>query len=96
MLEKGRIALAGEVADQYERFVAQAARVVEVEVTTAVPVAPDVERLIMERVRRSTGGEPRLTKRVDPDNPRAGSCCASTTSWSTAACARASSSSTTH
>ncbi len=67
MLEKGRITLAGEVADQYERFVAQAARVVEVEVTTAVPVAPDVERLIVERVRRSTGGEPRLTKRVDPD-----------------------------
>ena len=66
MLEKGRITLAGEVADQYERFVAQAARVVEVEVTTAVPVAPDVERLIVERVRRSTGGEPRLTKRVDP------------------------------
>ncbi len=67
MLEKGRITLAGEVADQYERFVAQAARVVEVEVTTAVPVAPEVERLIVERVRRSTGGEPRLTKRVDPD-----------------------------
>jgi F-type H+-transporting ATPase subunit delta len=66
MLEKGRITVAGEVADQYERFVAQAARVVEVEVTTAVPVAADVERLIVERVRRSTGGGPRLTKRVDP------------------------------
>ena len=39
---------------------------IEVEVTTAVPVAPDVERLIVERVRRSTGGEPRLTKRIDP------------------------------
>jgi F-type H+-transporting ATPase subunit delta len=66
LLEKGRITLVGEVAAQYERFVAQAAKVVEVEVTTAVPVAPEVERLIMERVRRSTGGEPRLTKRVDP------------------------------
>ena len=66
LLEKGRIALCGEVADQYERFVDQAARVIEVEVTAAVPVEPDVERLIVERVRRSTGGEPRLTKRVDP------------------------------
>jgi F-type H+-transporting ATPase subunit delta len=65
LLEKGRITLVGEVAAQYERFVAQAAKVVEVEVTTAVPVGPDVERLIVERVRRSTGGEPRLTKRVD-------------------------------
>jgi F-type H+-transporting ATPase subunit delta len=66
LLEKRRIALVGEVADQYERFVARAAKVIEVEVTTAVPVAPEVERLIVERVRRSTGGEPRLTKRVDP------------------------------
>ena len=66
MLEKGRFALIGEVANQYERFVARAARVVEVEVTTAVPVAPEVESLIVERVRRSTGGEPKLTKRVDP------------------------------
>jgi F-type H+-transporting ATPase subunit delta len=67
LLQKGRIALVGAVADQYERFVAQAARVVEVEVTTAVPVAPEIERLIAARVRRSTGGEPRLTKRIDPD-----------------------------
>ena len=66
LLEKGRITLCGAVADQYERFVDQAAKVVEVEVTTAVPVAADVERLIVERVRRSSGGEPRLTKRVDP------------------------------
>jgi F-type H+-transporting ATPase subunit delta len=66
LLEKGRIVLVGEVAEQYERFVAQAAKVVEVEVTTAVPVAPEVEHLIVERVRRTTGGEPKLTKRVDP------------------------------
>ena len=67
LLEKGRIALAGEVADEYERLVAKAARVVDIEVTTAVPVAAEVERQIVERVRASTGGEPRLTKRVDPD-----------------------------
>ena len=66
LLEKGRIALVGEVADQYERFVAHAAKVIEVEVTTAMPVGPEVESLIVERVRRSTGGEPKLTKRVDP------------------------------
>jgi F-type H+-transporting ATPase subunit delta len=67
LLEKGRIALAGEVADEYERLVASAARVVDIEVTTAVPVAAEVERQIVERVRHATGGEPRLTKRVDPD-----------------------------
>ncbi len=66
MLEKGRFTLVGKVADEYERYVARAARVIEVEVTTAVPVAPEVESLIVERVRRTTGGEPRLTKRVDP------------------------------
>jgi F-type H+-transporting ATPase subunit delta len=67
LLKKGRFALVGEVADQYERFVARAAKVVEVEVTTAKPVGAEVESLIVERVRRSTGGEPRLTKRVDPE-----------------------------
>ena len=67
LLDKGRIALVHEVAEQYARFVAQAARVIEVEVTTAVPVGTEVENLIMESVRRATGGEPRLTKKVDPD-----------------------------
>ncbi len=67
LLEKGRIAFAGEVADEYERLVAAAARVVDIEVTTAMPVAAEVERQIVARVRRATGGEPRLTKRVDPD-----------------------------
>jgi len=67
MLDKGRLALIGEVADQYERFVAAASNVVEIEVTTAVPVGAEVEDLIVDRVRRSTGGEPRLTKRVDPE-----------------------------
>ena len=95
LLDKGRISLAGDVADEYERFVSQAAKVVEVEVTTAVPVGPDVERLIVERVRRSTGGEPRLDQTGRSRRSWAGSCCASTTSWSTAACGRASSSSTT-
>jgi ATP synthase F1 delta subunit len=47
LLEKGRIALAGEVADEYERLVASAARVVDIEVTTAVPVAAEVERQIV-------------------------------------------------
>jgi len=67
LLEKGRIAFVGEVADEYERLVAAAARVVDIEVTTAMPVAAEVERQIVARVRRATGGEPRLTKRVDPD-----------------------------
>jgi len=67
MLGKGRLTLVADVADQYERFVAQAEHVVEVQVTTAVPVDDGVERLISDRVRRSTGGEPRLTMRVDPD-----------------------------
>jgi F-type H+-transporting ATPase subunit delta len=67
MLDKGRLTLVADVADQYDRYVAQAEHVVEVQVTTAVPVAADVEHLIADRVRRSTGGEPRLTMRVDPD-----------------------------
>jgi F-type H+-transporting ATPase subunit delta len=67
MLAKRRLALVADAADQYDRFVAEAAHEIEVQVTTAVPVDPGVERLIVDRVRRSTGGEPRLTMRVDPD-----------------------------
>jgi len=67
MLDKGRIALAGSVAAEFDRLADEAERVVEVQVTTAVPVGDDVERLIADRVRRSTGGEPRLTMRIDPD-----------------------------
>ncbi len=67
MLAKRRLTLVADVADQYDRYVAQAEHVVEVQVTTALPVDPDIERLVADRVRRSTGGEPRLTMRVDPD-----------------------------
>ena len=65
LLEKGRIALCGEVADQYERFVDQAARVIEVEVTTAVPVEPDVERLIVELPHRRPRRTPAPQRSAD-------------------------------
>jgi F-type H+-transporting ATPase subunit delta len=67
MLVKRRLALVAEVADQYDRFVAEAEHVVAVQVTTAVPVGADVEHLIADGVRHSTGGEPRLNMLVDPD-----------------------------
>ena len=66
LLEKGRIVLVGEVADEYDDLAAQAAKVVDVEVTTAVPVDADVDDEIRARVQSATGLEARISKRVDP------------------------------
>jgi F-type H+-transporting ATPase subunit delta len=66
LLEKGRIAVTGEVAAQYERLVAEEARTVDVELITAVPVKADLEQRVVDCVRRSTGLEARLSKAIDP------------------------------
>ena len=66
LLEKGRITLVGEVADEFDGLAAAAAKVVDVEVTTAVPVEADVDDQIRIRVQRSTGLDARITKRIDP------------------------------
>jgi F-type H+-transporting ATPase subunit delta len=64
LLEKGRIGLVREVVDIFDDLADEAARVVEVEVTTAVPV--DVADRVAARVRQKTGLEARLTTHVDP------------------------------
>ena len=66
LLDKGRVTLVGEVADGYDDLAAAAAKVVDVEVTTAVPVAGDVDDEIRARVQKATGLEARISKRVDP------------------------------
>ena len=66
LLDKGRIGVLGEVADGFESLAAAAAKVVDVELTTAVPVEPAVEERIVARIERSTGMKARLRKHVDP------------------------------
>ena len=65
MLQKGRITLLPAVHGEYERLAAQAARQVEVEVTSAVALSEQAERELVERVDRATGRHVRLTKKID-------------------------------
>jgi F-type H+-transporting ATPase subunit delta len=66
LLQKGRIALAPDVVVEYDRFAAEQARVVDVELTTAVAVDAACEREIVARVEKTTGRTARLETRVDP------------------------------
>ena len=65
LLDKGRQAAIGGVRREYERLAAEEARVVAVEVTSAVELTPDVEERITRRVEEATGKRPQLAKRVD-------------------------------
>ena len=67
MLHKGRIALTAEVRREFERLVAEAARVVDVEVTSAVPLGDEAERELLERERQASGRQVRLATRIDPE-----------------------------
>jgi len=67
LLQKGRMTLVTDVRRELERLAAEAARVVEVEVTSAVPLGEAVERELIERVQRATGRRVRLEKRIDQD-----------------------------
>jgi F-type H+-transporting ATPase subunit delta len=66
LLQKGRIALAPDVVAEYDRFAAEQARVVDVELTTAVAVDAAFEHEIVARVEKATHRTARLETRVDP------------------------------
>jgi F-type H+-transporting ATPase subunit delta len=66
LLEKGRIELTGEVADGYDDLADEAAEVVAVDVTTAVPVGDAIGQRVEACVLRKTGLQARVESRVDP------------------------------
>jgi len=66
LLEKGRIVVLPEVVTEFDRMAAEAAGLVELELTTAVPVAADVAERVVARVEQATGRRARLTSRVEP------------------------------
>jgi F-type H+-transporting ATPase subunit delta len=67
MLHKGRIALVPAVHTDYQRLAAEAARQVDVEVTSAVELSQRAERELVKRVEHATSRRVRLTKKVDED-----------------------------
>jgi F-type H+-transporting ATPase subunit delta len=65
LLDKGRQAAIADVSLEYEQLAAEEARVVAVEVTSAVELTADAEAHIAQRVQEATGKRPQLEKRID-------------------------------
>ncbi|MGZ4198703.1 MAG: ATP synthase F1 subunit delta [Thermoleophilia bacterium] len=65
LLDKGRQAAIAGVCREYEQLAAAEAKIVSVEVTSAVELTPDAEKSIARRIEEATGMRPRLAKRID-------------------------------
>ena len=67
LAEKGRIAEVEEIQRELERLVALQARVLELELTTAIELSdPEAARLV-EQIEEASGRRVEATRRVDPD-----------------------------
>src|ERR687886_23910 len=67
LVEKGRGAEVGEVAEEFERLVAAGERRLEVELTTALDLTEPEARDILAQIERSSGMKVEATRKVDPD-----------------------------
>jgi ATP synthase F1 delta subunit len=67
LLERGRFAITGELHQAYDALAAVEARLVAVEVTSAVELTPETRKKIAARVAEATGRQVELAERVDPD-----------------------------
>ena len=64
--EKGRIGELQEIHEEWQRLLAAAERVLELELTTAVPLTDEDAREIVAQIERSAGRTVEATRRVDP------------------------------
>ncbi|HET6695655.1 MAG TPA: ATP synthase F1 subunit delta [Gaiellaceae bacterium] len=67
LTEKGRIAEITEIHAEFERLIAQEARVLELELTTAVELSDDEAAQLVRRFEDAAGRRVEATRRVDPD-----------------------------
>jgi F-type H+-transporting ATPase subunit delta len=67
LVQKGRIALAGQVRDEYQRLLDEYRGMAQALVLTAVPLSEDEERAVAQRLRELTGKEIVLEGRVAPE-----------------------------
>lgn len=65
LLQRGRFTMLGELNVVYGALAAEAARLVKVDVTSAVELGPEVSKQIAARVEEVTGRHVELTQRVD-------------------------------
>jgi F-type H+-transporting ATPase subunit delta len=67
LVEKGRAAEVDEIAGEFERIVAEAEGVLDVEVTTAIDLSDDDARDLLRRIEQASGRKVEATRNVDPD-----------------------------
>ena len=67
LVQKGRIAMAGQVRDEYQRLLDEHRGIAQALVLTAVPLSDDEERAVAQRLRELTGKEIVLERQVDPE-----------------------------
>jgi F-type H+-transporting ATPase subunit delta len=67
LAEKGRVAEITEIHAEFERLIAQEARVLELEVTTAVELSDEEAAQLVRRIEDAAGRRVEATRRVDPD-----------------------------
>jgi F-type H+-transporting ATPase subunit delta len=67
LVQKGRIALAQQVRDEYQRLLDEHRGMAHAVVFTAVPLSQEEERAVGQRLRELTGKEIVLERQVDPE-----------------------------
>jgi F-type H+-transporting ATPase subunit delta len=65
--EKGRIAEIDEIGEEFERLIAREARVLELELTTAVELSDEEAAAVVRQIEDASGRRVEATRRVDPD-----------------------------
>lgn len=66
LAERDRFELFADLVDVYRERMRQHLRIVQAEVTTAAPLAPEEEATLRQRLSASTGRTVTMTTRVDP------------------------------
>ena len=67
LAEKGRIAEVEEIQAELERLIALAERVLELELTTAVPLSDEEAAKVVGQIEQAAGRKVEATRSVDPD-----------------------------
>ena len=67
LADKGRAGQLEEIADEFERLVAEHEGVVHAELTTAVELSDDEAQKLLQQIEQASGRKVEATRTVDPD-----------------------------
>ena len=67
LAEKNRVGEIDEIAREFDRLVAEAEGILDVELTTAVELSDEETREVITQIEKASGRKVEATQRVDPD-----------------------------